>query len=160
MDEFNIPAGFEDIWARVTQVSMQQNPPQTKCSRLERFMDGEMASITFYQDLMCRCSMGEKQIIGRILADEKRHMAALQMEYFMETGDSYMPASSPGPRGGMISSFRESSLTEADTCMAYREAAEECTGALKQLYIDIAADEERHSAQLRELVRRMFRQRG
>ena len=61
MDEFNIPAGFEDFWARVTQVSMQQNPPQTKCSRLERFMDGEMASITFYQDLMCRCSMGKNR---------------------------------------------------------------------------------------------------
>ena len=83
-------------------------------------------------------------------------MRLLQLRYFMETGDS-LPVKCPKTDPmGLLSAYREASLTEAEVCRLYRKSAEN-PGCPDELFLAIAEDEERHSRLMAEAVARLFK---
>ena len=161
MDEKMLPAGFEQIWARVTDVSDTQETPLTPVQELERFMDGEAGSIAAYRALAASCRGRDRQTVFRILSDERRHMSLLQLEYFMRQGDSYLPAApSAPPEGNVLTALREAFLAETGAAGAYGTAAERRGGELGALYAAIGEDEARHARLLKEMAARCFTERA
>ena len=160
MDEFAVPAGFEQLWERVTAAEADE-VPKTPTEELEAFMNGEMRSISFYQTLAGQCTGCARQTLLRIMTDERRHLKMMQLEYFMRTGDSFVPAVPiPAEKTGVLAALREGFLAENETAAAYTAAGESRDGELGEIYAEIAADERRHAGQLREIIARSFTEQG
>ena len=159
MDEFFVPDCFEKVWERVTERNARTDVPMDKCRELENFIDRKMRAIAFYKVLIGRCGKREGQTLCRILADERRHLRQLQLQYFMLTGDS-MPLAQPKQSPmGLLSACREASLAEAEACRMFRRGAEDWAHT-RELFLAIAEDEERHSQLMAEAVARLFKGRG
>jgi len=160
MENLSAPADFERVWARVTAVT-QQSPPETLSQELERFIISEQRSIAAYCAILQRVRVSERQTILQILTDERRHLKNLQMEYFMSTGDTFACSESADQnKDGLLSFLRRCTIAETDTAEAYRKASEGRCGDMASMYVSIAADEERHSEMLREMICRCFKERG
>ena len=157
MDRNAIPDGFEQVWARVTETSQLQEVPLAPVQELEHFLNGELRSIAFYRVLAGQFQGRERQVIFQILADERRHLKELQLEYFMRTGDSFLPeVLIPPETGAVLTALREAFLTENETARDYAGASSGRGGELGALYSAIAADEAMHARRLREIVGRCF----
>ncbi|MGI6028566.1 MAG: hypothetical protein ACOX81_04060 [Candidatus Heteroscillospira sp.] len=161
MDEFAIPADFQKIWARVTDREPEQQLPSTPVGELERFINGEVRAIDFYQLLAARCTGRERRTLMHIITDERRHLRLLQLEYFMRTGDSFLPpATVPAARAGVLQTIREAVLTETEAAAAYTAAGKARGGDLGTMYMSFAGDETEHAAMLREMLGRCFTAQG
>jgi len=159
MENLSVPSEFERVWARVNAVTVNELP-ETPDKELERFIQAEINSITAYQKLMQQLNPAERQPVLQILADEKRHLKNLQMEYFMETGDTCSPKIAGKMNAdGLLIFLRRCILAEKEASAAYLKAAEGRHEELKSMYRAIGGDEERHSVMLKELLRRCFRER-
>ena len=159
MENVSIPAGFEQVWARVNALSVNELPDTTE-RELERFIMAEQHTIAAYQKMLQQLKVSDRQLLLQILADEKRHLKNLQMEYFMETGDTCpVHISENKEADGLMASLRRSVLGEKEASAAYSKAAEGRCEELKSMYKAMAGDEERHSVMLKELLRRCFRER-
>ena len=160
MENVSIPAEFEQVWARVNALSVNELPDITE-RELERFIMAEQRTIAAYQKILQKqLKASDRQLLLQILADERRHLKNLQMEYFMETGDTCpVHIYENKETDGLMASLRRSVLGEKEASAAYTKAAEGRGEELKSMYKAMAGDEERHSVMLKELLRRCFRER-
>lgn len=141
----------ERVWARVTG---ETPPARDESAALRSFMEDEARDGAVYAALSRRAARAA-QTLSRMAADERRHLWELQVEYFLLTGDSYVPAPSCPAPGETLSALRRAREGEIAGAAAYRTAAAAAEDkTLRDLYEQHAGDEETHAAELRELISR------
>ena len=132
---------------------MNERSTPSELDRLCEMMDNELASEQFYRQLAPKFSKQPAHRLLQAAQDEARHLRALQMEYFLLTGDSYSPSAENAEIPGCLSALRSGYHAERTAYDGYMAAAQETAStALAAVFIDNAADEARHAQMLREMI--------
>lgn len=77
----------------------------------------------------------------------------MQLEYFLQTGDTLSPCRSCPVRGSVLGDLRKAYLGEQRNAEHYRNAVQtEENAALAALYTELAEAETAHAAALRNLI--------
>lgn len=136
------------------------NTGQTQeLERLRGMMDSELASERFYRALAAKLSRQQGQKLIQAAQDEARHLRALQMEYFLLTGDSRTPTTGETVITSRLSALRDGYHAEKAAYDAYMQAAQNTAStALAAVFIANAADEARHAQMLRGMIGRALGQ--
>lgn len=130
-------------------------PMPAEQERIRAMMDGELASQRFYEQLAPQFAKQQMMRLRQTAQEEARHLRALQMEYFLLTGDSYSPCMESLPAQSRLSALRSAYHEEMHTYENYMQAAQETAStALAAVFIANAADEARHAQMLREMIGR------
>lgn len=125
---------------------------------LQQFIDEELADCRAYQALSRRAQGSAARVLSGMAADEHRHAKRLSAAYFLISGVRYWPAERGGSRPvqPFLSALREHFGREQRGQCAYLAAAEETTDAcLRELYLELAGDEETHAGLLRSILEQM-----
>ena len=125
-------------------------------SQLQSFIEHEIGDWRFYQHLARRAPGGGSKVLSTLAADERRHAKRLSAAYFLISGVRYWPADRPAalPAGTTyLAALRSRFCAEQRGELAYRAAAEETADpALRELFLDLAQEENTHAWLLRGLV--------
>lgn len=125
---------------------------QDYAARLEKYIADEAYSQALYAALAGRCSGNMAATLRAMSADEGRHLKAMQMEYYLLTGDS-CPTRKNGPEGETCELMRGAYAGELEAAEGYeREARMQCDGALRELFLAQSADERRHRANVKKML--------
>lgn len=125
-------------------------------ARLEGYIESERFTHALYRRLAAMCRGEASQTLRRMSEDEARHLRAMQMEYYLLTGDTLPEGKPPEISGSLQDNLRMAYSGEWEAACGYaREAERSSDAALKKLYLAQSEDEMRHRAQARELVGRM-----
>lgn len=161
MEELAIPAAFERVWERVTAVEPFSEAPLTKKQELERFICAEEEAIAFFCALISSCHMRHRHVLCKVVADDKRHLKCLQIEYFVLTGDTYSGCKAKkAEQCGILTKLRKGYLMKCEAQAAYTKAAENRQCELRELYESIACDEMENACAMRKLIDCCFREQG
>lgn len=150
---------FDAVWNRVSAAAGGEGTrgapaakPFDEAKTLEAFICGELRDSRFYAAL-ARGAGGMSGALLRIAEEERGHMRALCVEYFLLTGRRCRPKSTCPVVCGALSALRLAHENEIKGASAYTAAAEETDSErLGGLYRTLAADEEAHAAKLRSLI--------
>lgn len=125
---------------------------------LQQFIDYELADFRAYQSLSRRAQGNAARVLSGMAADERRHAKRLSTAYFLISGVRYWP----GEHGGsqmvrpFMAALREHFAQEQRAQCAYLAAAEETTDpCLRELYLELAGDEETHAGLLRSILEQL-----
>lgn len=127
-------------------------------AELQRFVAQELQNCRCYMALAHRCSGRVRQTLMGIAQDEKRHAKRLSTAYFLISGVEYWPEqpggmAAAGPLPACLRArFAEEQMGEAAYCAAAERTCDPC---LKELYLELANDENAHGWILRGLLERM-----
>lgn len=125
---------------------------------LKEMIDGETEDMRTYQALSRRAGGNGSKVLGTMAADERRHAKRLSTAYFLITGEQYRSPNMNGTRPPMdlMTGLREQFVQEQRGAAAYQGAAQE-TGdpCLRQLYQEIAREEQGHARMIRSLLEQM-----
>jgi len=136
------------VWPRVTGQA-----PEPKKDALRELIEGESISMAYYAR-MASISRGNcRKMALRHLAEERKHLHALQAEFFLRHGDSCPLPKPAQKRTPLLSFLREVYRAELSGAESYRRAALE-DASLAALYTRHAADEARHAETLRRHIER------
>lgn len=125
-------------------------------ARLEEYIESERYTHALYRALASECHGEAAAMLRRMSADEARHLKAMQMEYYLLTGDS-LPGKAPMISGTLQENLRRAYSGEWGAAEDYAREAERCDDeALKKLYLSQSEDELRHRRMARQLIGRMF----
>lgn len=113
---------------------------------LQGYIDDELADWRRYQALARRTPGGGGRMLAAVAADERRHAKKLSTAYFLISGVRYWPevkaAQNPMP---LHAALRERFWAEQQGAASYQAAAAETTDpCLKELYTELAGEEEAH----------------
>lgn len=125
---------------------------------LQSFIDREIASWKRYTLLARRAPGSGGRVLATMAADERRHAKRLSTAYFLISGIRYWPADRPAPSlaGTYPAALRTCFCAEQKAEAAYRTAAEETAdAALRELYQELAGDENAHTWLLRGLAEQL-----
>jgi rubrerythrin len=150
--------GFEAIWQRVMDdhtADVAVHGAVSEEERLRKFMDDEASDAEYYRRWATRSSQHCAQIFKKIAADERRHLRQLQVEYFILTGDTYMPLQSVDESKSILCALRKKYKDERRGAASYQAAAE-ADPSRTALYSDLAADELLHSKRLMKIIYNML----
>jgi len=148
MDNFNA------VWDRVTAAGTPDDFDPAEA--LRRFIEQKSASAEFYSALAARCRPAS-ELLRRFACCERRHLRALQAEYFILTGDSLACDTAKPHICGVLSALRQAYLDEKAAHREFLRAAEKTDSEnLSALLRSIAADDAEHARKLRELIKRVF----
>lgn len=144
--------GFSEVWARVRGEGGEAEGSGSELEVLREFIADESCAAAFYEAAARRFGRFSSRLRA-IACEERRHLRALQAEHFLLTGEICLPpASCPLPCGG-LRILRTAWLDERSAAEAYLKAADTASSAsLAAVYRCNAADEERHSEILREII--------
>ena len=164
MDESIMPEGFAEVWERVRAAAAEtgESAPPDAQSALETFIRRKREAIAMYKCIVAAAGRQERAALCRILADERRHLASLQLEYFMLTGDN-CAASGEKPaklEGGLLSALRSAAIAEAESAAEYEKAAQTLGGEAGAVCTAIGNEDSGHARALRCLIARCFTQQG
>lgn len=127
-------------------------------AQLQRMIEGELSDWKRYQALARRAGGGGSRVLSAIAADERRHAKRLSTAYFLITGVRYWPvdrAAAP-PAGSLAGALRQRFADEQRGAAAYLAAAEETADpCLRDLYQELAGDEDAHTWLVRGLLEQM-----
>lgn len=127
-------------------------------AQLQQFIDGELSDWRAYQALARRAQGNGGKILSTLAADERRHAKRLSTAYFLISGVRYWPAdrtSTPSP-APLTAALREHFMEEQRGAAAYQSAAAETVDpCLRELYLELAGEEDAHSWALRGLLEQM-----
>ena len=124
---------------------------------LQAFIAGELSDWRTYQTLARRIPGGNGRALIGVAADERRHAGRLSAAYFLLSGVKFWPPAEPElPGGGCMAALRARYWAERKGAEAYRAAAGR-TGdsALRELYLELAGDEEAHAGLIRSILERL-----
>lgn len=124
---------------------------------LQAFIAGELSDWRSYQALARRIPGGNGRALMGMAADERRHAGRLSAAYFLLSGVKFWPPAEPElPGGGCMAALRARYWAERKGAEAYRAAAGR-TGdsALRELYLELAGDEEAHAGVIRSILERL-----
>ena len=124
-------------------------------AQLQQFIDGELADWRAYQALARRAQGNGGRVLSTLAADERRHAKRLSTAYFLISGVRYWPAdrtSAPSP-APLTAALREHFMEEQRGAAAYQSAAAETADpCLRELYLELAGEEDAHAWVLRGLL--------
>ena len=124
---------------------------------LQAFIADELSDWRTYQTLARRIPGGNGRALMGVAADERRHAGRLSAAYFLLSGVKFWPPAEPElPGGGCMAALRARYWAERKGAEAYRAAAGR-TGdsALRELYLELAGDEEAHAGLIRSILERL-----
>ena len=124
---------------------------------LQAFIADELSDWRTYQTLARRIPGGNGRALMGMAADERRHAGRLSAAYFLLSGVKFWPPAEPElPREGWMAILRRRYWAERKGAEAYRTAAGH-TGdsALRELYLELAGDEEAHAGIIRGILERL-----
>ena len=124
---------------------------------LQAFIADELSDWRTYQTLARRIPGGNGRALMGVAADERRHAGRLSAAYFLLSEVKFWaPAESGLPREGWMAILRRRYWAERKGAEAYRTAAGH-TGdsALRELYLELAGDEEAHAGIIRGILERL-----
>ncbi len=162
---------FERVWRRVmpedrpdSPIELEKGEPATKCeptpidrnrSTLLGMIDDEMTDAVDYRQLAYRFGGQPATVFTPLSAEEQTHAKRLCNAFFLLTGTRYFSraACRPNQRELLQTVLRRRIEAETNGAAHYKAAATETTvDSLRSLYLDLAADELRHSETLRRLL--------
>lgn len=124
---------------------------------LQAFIADELSDWRTYQTLARRIPGGNGRALMGVAADERRHAGRLSAAYFLLSGVKFWPPAEPElPREGWMAILRRRYWAERKGAEAYRTAAGR-TGdsTLRELYLELAGDEEAHAGVIRGILERL-----
>ncbi|EDN01554.1 Rubrerythrin [Pseudoflavonifractor capillosus ATCC 29799] len=124
---------------------------------LQAFIADELSDWRTYQTLARRIPGGNGRALMGVAADERRHAGRLSAAYFLLSGVKFWPPAEPElTKEGWMALLRRRYWAERKGAEAYRTAAGR-TGdsALRELYLELAGDEEAHAGVIRGILERM-----
>lgn len=124
---------------------------------LQAFIADELSDWRTYQTLARRIPGGNGRALMGVAADERRHAGRLSAAYFLLSGVKFWPPAEPElTKEGWMALLRRRYWAERKGAEAYRTAAGH-TGdsALRELYLELAGDEEAHAGVIRGILERM-----
>lgn len=145
---------FRSVWERVGPSPEAQSEDVSagapgESERLRGFMLSAAGAAALYAELSRRFR-GASPVLLRLAGEERAHLRALGLEYYLLTGDSFTPEPGRPEHGGLLSTLRRAWLAEGRSEQAYLHAAS--VSPLGALYREHAANERRHCQALRELI--------
>ena len=124
---------------------------------LQAFIADELSDWRTYQTLARRIPGGNGRALMGVAADERRHAGRLSAAYFLLSGVKFWPPAEPElTKEGWMAILRRRYWAERKGAEAYRTAAGR-TGdsVLRELYLELAGDEEAHAGVIRGILERM-----
>lgn len=147
---------FQSVWERVggaaepqTQEADASPAAPGECERLRAFMLNAAGAAELYAQLSRRFKSAAP-VLTRMAAEERAHLRALGLEYYLITGDSFTPGAVRPDTDGLLSTLRRAWLAEGRSEQGYLHAAS--ISPLGPLYRGHAANERRHRELLRTLI--------
>ena len=125
---------------------------------LREMIDGETEDYRTYQALARRAGGSGNRMLGAMAADERRHAKRLGTAYFLITGERYQSPNMNGSRPPMdlMTGLREQFIQEQRGAAAYQGAAQENGDpCLRQLFRELAREEQSHARMIRSLLEQM-----
>lgn len=163
MDDISIEStlrAFSEVWPRVSAAHLPAAPaaplPEAdaapgEAERLRAFMRSAVNASALYTALARRFK-GAAPLLNLLAAEERGHISALSVEYYLLTGDSFTPRPAPPDSDGLLSALRRAWQAEGVSEQSYLSAAQ--ISPLGPLYRAHAENERRHRALLRGLIAR------
>lgn len=125
-------------------------------ARLEEYIVSEKYTHALYKSLANRCRGSMASALRSMSADEGRHLKAMQMEYYLLTGDSCAMGDRPDTSGELHELLRRAYEGEGGAAEDYATEARRCSDkALRELYLAQSADETRHRAMVKRMLGNM-----
>lgn len=146
--------GFDQVWRRVNggAPSLPPLPQSTGAESLRSFIERAAEAAAFYTALAAR-SGSTARTLQRLVGAERAHLRRLQVEYFLQVGDTCAPSRSCPMRGSVLGDLRKAYLGELANAERYRRAAQAAeTAELAALYAELSEAETAHAAALRTLI--------
>lgn len=146
--------GFDQVWRRVNggAPSLPPLPQSTGAESLRSFIERAAEAAAFYTALAAR-SGSAARTLHRLARAERAHLRRLQVEYFLQVGDTCAPSRSCPMRGSVLGDLRKAYLGELANAERYRRAAQAAeTAELAALYAELSEAETAHAAALRTLI--------
>ncbi len=140
---------FDSVWERVSGSPAPQKSDAR--SEAEAFIRGELADAAGYA-YMARMSGNTpvSRTLRRLSAQEAGHAGKLRTAYFLAYGASpSVKRQAPERPANLLGALRRAYWAEVEGEKRYREAAGR-TGT--ELYLELAADEAAHAAELSRLI--------
>lgn len=124
---------------------------------LQGYIDDELSDWRTYQALARRTPGGGGRALAAVAADERRHAKKLSTAYFLISGVRYWPevkaAQTPTP---LHAALRERFWAEQRGAAAYQAAAAETADpCLKELFTELAGEEEAHVWTIRGVLEQL-----
>lgn len=171
MDDTSIEStlrAFSEVWPRVSaahptaghdagsaaplpDAAASPDAAPGEAERLRAFMRSAVNASALYSALARRFK-GASPLLNLLAAEERRHLSALAVEYYLLTGDSFTPRPAPPDNGALLSALRRAWQAEGVSEQSYLSAAQ--ISPLGALYRAHAENEHRHRALLRGLIAR------
>lgn len=127
-------------------------------AQLQQYIDHELADWRTYQLLSRRATGTGGKVLSTMAADERRHAKRLSTAYFLISGVRYWPVERPAAALACAfpAALRERFAEEQRGELSYLAAAEE-TGdpCLRELYLELAGDENAHAWLLRGILEQL-----
>lgn len=146
--------GFDQVWRRVNggAPSLPPLPQSTGAESLRSFIERAAEAAAFYTALAAH-SGSAARTLHRLAEAERAHLRRLQVEYFLQVGDTCAPSRSCPMRGSVLGDLRKAYLGELANAERYRRAAQAAeTAELAALYAELSEAETAHAAALRTLI--------
>ena len=127
-------------------------------AQLQRLIDRELADWRAYQALSRRAQGNSGRVLATIAADERRHAKRLSTAYFLISGVRYWPVERMAAHtsGTYPAILRARFCAEQKGECAYLAAAEETADpALRELFLELAGDENAHAWLLRGILEQL-----
>ena len=124
---------------------------------LQGYINDELADWRRYQALARRTPGGGGRMLAAVAADERRHAKKLSTAYFLISGVRYWPdVRAAQPVAPLHAALRERFWEEQRGAASYQAAAEEASDpCLKELFSELAAEEEAHVWTIRSVLEQL-----
>lgn len=159
MDDTSIKdslSGFEEVWQRVGGGPDPENAAVSdaapgEAERLRAFMVSAANAAVQYSSLARRFKSAAS-LLNLLAAEERSHLRALSLEYYLLTGDTFIPKPGVPETDGLLSILRRAWQAEGRSEQSYLSAS--AISPLGPLYRAHAENERRHRSLLRGLIAR------
>lgn len=124
---------------------------------LQGMIADELSDAHTYQNMSRRVTGNTARVLAGIAADERRHAKRLSVAYFLISGVRYWPDKLPGtPMSTFMGGTRARFIAEQKGEAAYRAAAAATSDpSLRELFLELAADEAAHAWLLRGILEQL-----
>ncbi len=156
MSDTIIPANFENIWKRVSNVDTEMSIPRSSEDIFSECINSEMQSIVMFQTLTTYFSTVKlRQAFCKMLAEKWQYLKLLETEYFVLTGQvCKTSANQPPIKLGELSMLRMVYTNEAESIDVLISARNGLNSEYRDLINSIIAVKQSHRISLKLIITR------
>lgn len=124
---------------------------------LQGMIADELSDAHTYQTMSRRVTGSTAKVLAGLSADERRHAKRLSVAYFLISGIRFWPDKLPGmPMSTFMGGVRARFIAEQKGEATYRQAAQDTADlSLRELFLELAADEAAHAWLLRGILEQL-----